>query len=73
MKMGKVSYHYSDGIELKLFLDSKVELYHRPEFIETDPIQIPHLFRKREDIEIAGFLAATKGRPSSGNRKNCSD
>lgn len=45
--------------ELKAFLDEKVELYNRPSFIESDPIQIPHRFSKKEDIEIAGFLAAT--------------
>jgi uncharacterized protein (TIGR02757 family) len=45
--------------ELKEFLDEKVELYNRPAFIEYDPISIPHQFTKKEDIEIAGFLAAT--------------
>ena len=44
---------------LKEFLDEKVDLYNRPEFIELDPIQIPHQFNKRQDIEIAGFFAAT--------------
>jgi uncharacterized protein (TIGR02757 family) len=29
------------------------------DFIKKDPIQIPHLFSKKEDIEISGFLAAT--------------
>ncbi|MFK8298597.1 TIGR02757 family protein [Capnocytophaga cynodegmi] len=42
--------------ELKSFLDEKVVQYNRPEFIETDPIQIPKNFSIREDIEIAGFL-----------------
>ncbi|MGY0408639.1 MAG: TIGR02757 family protein [Polaribacter sp.] len=44
--------------ELKEFLDEKVILYNQPKFIESDPIQIPHLFSKKEDIEIAGFLTA---------------
>ncbi|MEN9336012.1 MAG: hypothetical protein RLZZ500_999 [Bacteroidota bacterium] len=52
--------------ELRDFLDEKVTLYNRPDFIETDPIQIPHLFTQKEDIEIAGFLAATI---AWGNRK----
>jgi len=52
--------------ELKEFLDEKVIFYNNPKFIESDPIQIPHLFSKKEDIEIAGFLAATI---SWGNRK----
>ena len=52
--------------ELKEFLDEKVNLYNNPKFIESDPIQIPHLFSVKEDIEIAGFLSATI---SWGNRK----
>ena len=52
--------------ELKEFLDEKVELYNRPDFITTDPIQIPHSFSIKEDIEIAAFLAATI---AWGNRK----
>ncbi|WP_341222054.1 TIGR02757 family protein [Polaribacter atrinae] len=51
--------------ELKEFLDEKVVLYNTPNFIESDPIQIPHLFTKKEDIEISGFLTATI---SWGNR-----
>ena len=31
--------------ELKSFLDEKVALYNHPKFIESDPIQIPHLCR----------------------------
>ncbi len=53
-------------LELKEFLDEKVIKYNNPDFIESDPIQIPHLFSKKEDIEIAGFLAATI---AWGNRK----
>ncbi|MGC1631077.1 MAG: TIGR02757 family protein, partial [Gelidibacter sp.] len=53
--------------ELKEFLDDKVLQYNHPRFIETDPIQIPHQFSKKEDIEIAGFLTATI---SWGNRKS---
>ena len=52
--------------ELKDFLDGKVQQYNHPKFIETDPIQIPHLYNLKEDREIAGFLAATI---SWGNRK----
>tara|TARA_R110002126_G_C10490123_1_gene503595 strand:+ start:6826 stop:7590 length:765 start_codon:yes stop_codon:yes gene_type:complete len=51
--------------ELKEFLDEKVIRYNNPKFIESDPIQIPHLFSKKEDIEIAAFLTATI---SWGNR-----
>jgi uncharacterized protein (TIGR02757 family) len=40
------------------FLDAKTAEYNRPAFIASDPISIPHMFGKRQDIEIAGFLAA---------------
>lgn len=45
--------------ELKVFLDEKVEKYNNKSFIISDPIQIPHRFSKKEDIEIAGFLSAS--------------
>lgn len=52
--------------ELKDFLDAKVVQYNTRDFIVSDPIQIPHQFSKKEDIEIAGFLTATI---AWGNRK----
>ena len=52
--------------ELKDFLDEKVIQYNTLDFIESDPVQIPHLFSQKEDIEIAGFLSATI---AWGNRK----
>ncbi len=52
--------------ELKSFLDEKVVQYNTLDFIESDPVQIPHLFSQKEDIEIAGFLSATI---AWGNRK----
>lgn len=48
-----------DLMELKEFLDEKVEKFNRPAFVETDPIQVPRKFTLKEDIEISGFLAAT--------------
>lgn len=53
--------------ELKEFLDEKAAFYNQPKFIESDPIQIPHQFSTKEDIEIAGFLTATI---AWGNRKS---
>ncbi|WP_394371112.1 TIGR02757 family protein [Chryseobacterium tagetis] len=53
--------------ELKTFLDEKADQYNHVDFIENDPIQIPHRFSLKQDIEIAGFLAATI---SWGNRKS---
>jgi uncharacterized protein (TIGR02757 family) len=48
-----------DHSELKSFLDEKVIQYNTLDFIESDPVQIPHLFSQKEDVEIAGFLSAT--------------
>ncbi len=45
--------------DLYQLLEEKYDLYNRKRFIETDPISVPHLFSKKEDIEIAGFFAAT--------------
>ena len=44
---------------LKEFLDEKVNQYNCVDFIESDPISIPHQFTLKEDVEIAGLLAAT--------------
>lgn len=60
-------FYVMNNAELKEFLDAKVEQYNNPEFIDSDPIQIPHQFSKKEDIEIAGFLSATI---AWGNRKS---
>ena len=45
--------------ELKEFLDSKYVQYNQEKFIESDPIQVPHNFTSKEDIEISSFLTAT--------------
>ncbi len=45
--------------DLKEFLDAKVLQYNHPQFLESDPIQIPHRFDKKGDIEISAFLTAT--------------
>lgn len=52
---------------LKEFLEEKVDYYNHPRFVESDPIQIPHRFQLKEDIEISGFLTATI---AWGNRKS---
>lgn len=52
--------------ELYALLEQWYDRYNRPEFIEADPISIPHSFERDEDREIAGFLAATI---AWGNRK----
>lgn len=53
--------------ELKSFLDEKVYTYQNPSFIESDPIQVPHSFTLKEDIEISGFLTSII---AWGNRKS---
>ena len=53
--------------DLHSFLIEKADFYENPNFIESDPIQIPHEFDKHQDIEIAGFLTATI---AWGNRKS---
>ncbi len=45
--------------ELYELLETKYKQYNQAEFIDTDPIKIPHQFSKKQDIEIAGFLSAT--------------
>lgn len=52
--------------ELKELLDRLYRQYNTPEFIEPDPISIPHSFTRREDIEISGLFASTI---AWGNRK----
>lgn len=56
-----------DFNDLKSFLDEKVEQYNCPDFIENDPIQIPHRFDLQQDIEISGFFSAII---AWGNRKS---
>lgn len=52
--------------ELKELLERLRDKYNHTDFIEHDPISVPHRFSSKEDIEIAGFLAATI---AWGNRK----
>lgn len=43
---------------LKELLDQYVEKYNNANFIENDPISVPHQFKKTQDIEISAFFAA---------------
>ena len=43
---------------LKAFLDEKVAKFNQPDFITLDPVSIPHQFSRKQDIEIAGLMAA---------------
>ncbi|MEX1193122.1 MAG: TIGR02757 family protein [Brumimicrobium sp.] len=44
--------------DIKDLLEVKVEEFNAKSFIATDPIQIPHQFDKKEDIEISALLIA---------------
>lgn len=52
--------------ELKDFLDEKVNEFNTLDFIEPDPISVPHRYSLKEDIEISSFLASSI---AWGNRK----
>ncbi|MDO5656418.1 MAG: TIGR02757 family protein [Flavobacteriaceae bacterium] len=54
-------------IEIHSFLETKSKQFNRESFVEHDPIQIPHQFGMKQDIEIAALLAATI---AWGNRKS---
>lgn len=45
--------------EIKELLIAKFEIYNKPNFINDDPISIPHAFSLKQDIEISGLFAAT--------------
>jgi uncharacterized protein (TIGR02757 family) len=45
-------------LDLKAYLDEAVSRYNQPDFIANDPISLPHLFTKPQDIEIIGFWVA---------------
>lgn len=56
-----------ESSELYDLLEALYDKYDRPDFIEADPVSVPHRFSQREDREIAGFLAATI---AWGNRRS---
>lgn len=56
-----------EQLAIKELLDQKYLQFNTRNFIAFDPVSIPHQFSKKEDIEIAGFFAATL---AWGNRKS---
>ena len=42
----------------KTDLDNLVKKYETIEFIKNDPIQFPHNYQIKEEIELAGFIAS---------------
>ena len=53
--------------EIFEFLNQKAEQYNHTDFIDLDPISIPHQFSLKQDIEISAFFASTI---AWGNRKS---
>lgn len=51
---------------MKNKLDALVQKFETKDFIKNDPVQFPHRFSRKEDIEIAGFIASLL---AYGNRK----
>lgn len=54
--MKKVNFLNDEIID---YLNKKVTQYNQPDFIEFDPISIPHRYDLKEDVEISSFLTAT--------------
>lgn len=44
--------------QLKRVLDERVRQYNCESFIISDPVCVPHMFNKKQDIEIAAFFTA---------------
>ena len=53
--------------EWKEWLDEAADRFERPDFLEADPLGIPHRYPDAEDAAVAGVFAATL---AWGNRKS---
>jgi uncharacterized protein (TIGR02757 family) len=42
----------------KSYLDQLVAKFETPDFIESDPVQFPHRYTKKQDIEVSGFISS---------------
>jgi uncharacterized protein (TIGR02757 family) len=49
----------NENTDLRIFLEEKAALYNKPEFIDRDPVLIPHNFSRKENIEISAFLTSS--------------
>ena len=54
------------SLELKELLIEAASRYETADFIPKDPVQFPHRYKMKRDIEIAGLVTALM---SFGNRK----
>lgn len=55
LQPNQANFSKSEYRRLFTFLEQNYKKYNRPNFIENDPIIIPHRFSKRQDIEITAF------------------
>lgn len=55
-----ITTHQNENREISIpdFLRKYASQYHHSGFISSDPIQFPHRYHLKEDIEISGFLTA---------------
>jgi uncharacterized protein (TIGR02757 family) len=49
---------FSSRQDLRNFLEQLTNRFNHPNFIEADPISVPHRFSQKQDIEIAGLIAS---------------
>lgn len=56
--MDNIEYKGIPFDEMKQFLEEKYLQYDNRDFIEQDPVSIPHRYDDLHDIEVAGFLTA---------------
>lgn len=45
--------------KIQELLERKYNEYNTSAFVDSDPVLVPHMFKKKQDIEIAGLFAAT--------------
>lgn len=64
--VSKAMKELDDDNNIKDLLEEALLRYNQPGFIPDDPVSVPHRFKGKENIEIAGFFAATL---AWGNRK----
>ena len=53
------------------FLRKYAFRYHNSAFISSDPVQFPHRYHRKEDIEISGFLCSSSNTEGSGEAGCC--
>jgi len=49
---------YNAHVVTKIELDKLADIYETADFIKDDPVQFPHKFSDKKDIEISGFISS---------------